>query len=89
MKTLLIFAVTLAVCYAELCRDTSDCSHEVCGAGWHLTCHNFACTCLADSGSGGGTSTTCKLASDCQCDRDTPHCVDGHCRCGFRPGGGK
>ncbi|KAH3869480.1 hypothetical protein DPMN_032649 [Dreissena polymorpha] len=87
MRTVAVLAIILVVCYAEECRDVGGCHHVTCATGWHLACRERECTCL--TGAAGGSAPNCTLASDCHCDRDTPHCVDGHCMCGFRPGGGK
>ncbi|KAH3891686.1 hypothetical protein DPMN_015791 [Dreissena polymorpha] len=86
MRTFVLLAIILVVCYAEECRDVGGCHHVTCASGWHIACRERECTCLA--GAPGGSATTCTAASDCTCDRDTPHCVDGRCTCGF-PGGRK
>ncbi|KAH3880292.1 serine protease inhibitor Cvsi-2-like [Dreissena polymorpha] len=80
---IVVFAVCIALAYAEECRDTGDCGHVTCPEqDYVLDCAHRQCTCTH-------TTARCVAARDCsgQCDRDW-HCVDGQCRCGFGFGGG-
>ncbi|XP_052797972.1 uncharacterized protein LOC128230032 [Mya arenaria] len=81
---LAVLAGLIALVASESCLlSTASCNHETCtGTGWNVHCVNRVCTCLQDTGN------RCTAAGDCNCDNGrTPHCIDGHCRCGF--GGGR